>query len=131
MKPKKNVLVFLSIFIAAVFVLNLFGQQKGVLWDKIAELEAKIGILELGLGPPAYDSGWLDADWVLTINHNLGQDFGYTNIDNYVVNIQADNLNPPPNINNHGATWRFLTMNTIQVLPDWLPRKVRVRIWVY
>ncbi len=46
MKSKKNVLVPLSVFIVVVFVLTLFGQQKGPLWDTINALKGRVTELE-------------------------------------------------------------------------------------
>jgi hypothetical protein len=44
MRSKKNVLVSLSVFIAVIFVLTLFGQQpqKGYLWDTISAIGSTV-----------------------------------------------------------------------------------------
>lgn len=46
MKPKKYVLVSLSIFIIVVFVLTLFGQQQRPLWNAINELTSRTSALK-------------------------------------------------------------------------------------
>ena len=50
MKSKKNILVSLSVFITVVFVLTLFGQQKGPLWDMVNNHESRIVALEATIG---------------------------------------------------------------------------------
>ena len=96
--------------------------------------------------PPAYDSGWrpIAKDEIKTLNHNLGG-----NTDNYVVSLEALNINNT--VNNlkfggdtvqsnsasmkqfYGFTWQALTNNSIQVIrfkDDAIVEKVRLRIWV-
>ena len=116
MRFKKDVLMSLSVFIVAIFVLSLLGQKPAKLEERVVKLEtviselqprvealetklsaldSKITALETwksalkGLGLPDYDSGWvaINKDQILTLTHNLG-----SNPDNYVVEFYLNNM---------------------------------------
>lgn len=97
---------------------------------------------------PKYNSGWINiaslTDLFLIVNHNLSG-LGYSNVDNYVIDLQYKDLSG--NITHYdygasvqqysGAWWSNLNANTITV--GWRSHhingvqisRIRVRIWVY
>ncbi len=83
MKTLKKVLVSLSVFIAVILVIALFGQQKGALWEAINELKSRITALETTISTMQNDMNKL-----APINHN--HDLQYSSLaHNHDVNYAS------------------------------------------